>query len=95
MSHPLLIAAMAEAKRARDLFPSPRHLVLAFAEESGEVVKAALDYFNGSTDPDATESMMAEVEKELIQACAMLIRLYDEGDPTIRLDPINAPGDDG
>ena len=97
MSYPvLMMRALSEAVRARKLFPNPDHLLLAFTEEAGEVVKAALDFRNHLANARASGSpvnltraaaLHEEVGKEIVQACAMLIRLWDEGDPTIDLDP--------
>lgn len=94
MSHPLLDAALTEASRARGLFPCADHLVLAFSEEAGEVVKACLDYHN-KLDEGNWESLREEIRKELIQAVAMAIRLWDEGDPTLFLSwlGVKANGD--
>lgn len=99
VDHPMLVAAVMEAGRARSLFPDPDHLVLAFAEEAGEVVKAALDLRNtisagvrdGKPYLPRAAYLHREVLTEMIQAVAMLIRLYDEGDPTILLDPQDNP----
>ena len=75
---PLFDAAGNEAARARTLFPKADHLVLAFAEEAGEVVKAALDVKQG-------KGSMEDLQKEMIQCAAMLLRLWEEGDPTLGL----------
>lgn len=77
----LFVNAISEVKRARTKFPSPNHLTLAFAEESGEVIKAILDFKHG-------KGYIEDVQKEMVQAMAMLIRLAEEGDPTVEL-----PGD--
>lgn len=77
----LFVNAVAEVERARAKFLSPDHLTLAFAEESGEVVKAILDFKHG-------KAHIEDVQKEMVQAMAMLIRLAEEGDPTVKL-----PGD--
>ena len=62
-----------EIQRARSNFPSNKHLVLALAEESGEVVKAFLDYSQGKCS-------YSQVEKELIQTITVAVRLMQEGD---------------
>ena len=67
-----------ELARARAKFPSPDHLTLALAEESGEVVKAMLDLRSGK--PGAT---LEDVHGELIQTIAMCVRLLEEGDPAV------------
>ncbi len=76
----LISAAKAEAVRAKELFPESEHLTLAHAEESGEVTKAALDYFYGKGD-------LHQLDKEIVQCMAMCIRLWSEGDPSINLPP--------
>ena len=72
--------ALVEAERARQLHPSPDHLTLAFSEEAGEVVKAVLDHKEG-------KGFLPAVHGEIVQAMAMLIRLHQEGDPTVKLPP--------
>lgn len=62
-----------EIKNARKKFPSNKQMLLSFVEESGEVVKAFLDLQQGKTDT-------ASVQKELIQAACVAIRLLEEGD---------------
>lgn len=74
--------AAAEADRARELYPTPDYLLSAFVEECGEVVKAINDLREGK--PGVT---LWNVRQELIQAVAMGIRLYSEGDPVNRLQP--------
>ncbi|HET6330576.1 MAG TPA: hypothetical protein VFF76_07295 [Holophagaceae bacterium] len=72
-----LIALSAELAAARAKFPDPSFLTLALAEESGEAVKAALDFRQGKTEsPD-------DLRRECIQAAAMAIRLLEEGDPAL------------
>lgn len=65
--------ACAEAERAMAKFPQPNYTLLKVAEETGEVVKAAVHFgeVRGSRD---------EVRKEIVQAIAMIFRLYLEGD---------------
>ena len=67
---------MEELIRARAKFPSPDHLTLAMAEESGEVVKAMLDLRAG-------KGTKAELHAEIIQTMAMCVRLLEEGDPAV------------
>lgn len=68
----------AELRFARRWFPKPDLLVLALAEEAGEVVKAALDLRAGKplASPEA-------LRKEIIQTIAMAVRLLEEGDPLV------------
>ncbi len=68
----------AEVNQARSLHPEPELLSLAFAEEAGEVIKALLDLREGK--PGAT---LEAFQKECIQAAAMAVRLYQEGDPAV------------
>ena len=74
----VIFRILVEVSRARGLHPDPALLSLAFAEESGEVIKALLDHREGK--PGAT---MAAFRKECIQAAAMAVRLYQEGDPAV------------
>jgi len=77
----LLIAAQAEAARARTLFPGSRHLALALAEESGEVTKAVLDHWEGKGN-------IRQVDKELVHCVATCLRLWEEGDCTVNLPSV-------
>jgi NTP pyrophosphatase (non-canonical NTP hydrolase) len=78
MSHPIYAEVEAELARARHKFPKSDHLVLALAEEAGEVTKAALDLHYGKGTPE-------ELRKEIVQAIAMCVRLAEEGDPTLAI----------
>ncbi len=69
-----------EVTRARKKFPSSKHVVLAMAEESGELVRAALGHMY---KPGAAN--VANVRKEAIQTIAMCVRILQEGDATIGL----------
>lgn len=60
-----------ELYRARLLFPSTESVALAVGEEVGEVYKAHL------------QGSRADIKKECVQACAMLIRLALEGDSSV------------
>ncbi len=81
MEKNLLTAAQLETARARTLFPDPAHLLHALTEEHGEVVKAALNLYEG-------KGTYEELDKEIVQLIAMCIRLHEEGDPAINLDPV-------
>lgn len=63
-----VVAAKASAK-----FPQPNYVTLKIAEEAGEVVRGAVHY---------AENRMkwSEVEAEIVQLLAMLIRFVTEGD---------------
>lgn len=60
-----------EVERAKELFPDPAYLTVAFAEEAGETVKAAMG------EP------WENVYTEAVQAAAMACRLAVEGDPNM------------
>jgi len=62
---------------ARNKFPSNKHLLAAFNEESGEVTKAMMDYHQG-------KGTKKNIIKESIQAIAMAVRLIQEGDPDFK-----------
>lgn len=74
----VIFKILVEVARARGLHPESELLSLAFTEEAGEVIKALLDHREGK--PGAT---MLEFRKECIQAAAMAVRLYQEGDPAV------------
>ena len=65
--------AISEAMRAMQKFPQPNYVISKIAEESGEVVKAAIHCAEGRETP---ENVIAEMR----QTIAMLFRLYAEGD---------------
>lgn len=79
MSYPDYLTAVegavrAELKYARSKFPSNKQMLHAFTEEAGEVTKAFLDMQQGKCTRD-------DVQKEIIQAIAMGVRLLEDGDP--------------
>ena len=69
----LVEAARTEAEKAMRKFPQPNYVISKVAEEAGEVVKAAIHCAEGREKPE-------NVRAEIVQAMAMLIRLYLEGD---------------
>ena len=69
----LVYAAKAEALRAMRKFPQPNYVISKFAEEAGEVVKAAIHCAEG-------RESASNVRAEMKQAIAMLYRLWVEGD---------------
>lgn len=79
----LLADAMAEATRAMARFPQPNYVISKFAEESGEVVKAAIHYAEGREARDAVVS-------EMRQTIAMMLRLWIEGDQVHGMAPLCA-----
>lgn len=71
----------AELGRARQKFPNTKHLLHAFTEEAGEVIKAFLDlHYKGGAD---------ERVKEIVQTIAMGVRLIVEGDPDFTLPSLD------
>lgn len=81
----LLDDAIAAAGRAAAKFPQPTSIppITKVAEEAGEVVKAAVHCAEGRDTP-------AHVREEIVDAMAMLIRLFLEGDETHGLPSIAA-----
>jgi uncharacterized protein len=77
----LIKLARAEAVNAMAYFPQPNYVLLKVAEEAGEVVKAAVHFGEGR---DTRE----HVQAEMLQAIAMLYRLWVEGDEVNGVPPI-------
>jgi NTP pyrophosphatase (non-canonical NTP hydrolase) len=69
----LVIRARAAAEKAARKFPQPNYVTLKIAEEAGEVVRGCVHYAEKRMD-------WSEVEGEIVQLLAMLIRLVTEGD---------------
>ena len=69
----LVDRARAAAAKATVKFPQPNYVTLKIAEEAGEVVRGAVHYAEGRMPWD-------EVEGEIVQLLAMLIRFVTEGD---------------
>lgn len=76
----LVTAARIRADKAMRKFPQPNYVLNKVAEESGEVIKAVIHYTEGRED-------WANVEGEIIDNLAMLIRLVSEGDQVIGFTP--------
>lgn len=72
---------IAEAYRAMRKFPQPNYVISKFAEESGEMVKAAIHAAEGRGTP-------TQLRDEMRQAIAMLYRLWVEGDQVHGLPPV-------
>ena len=75
---------MNEVERAQAKFPSPDYLTTALAEESGEAIRAVMEYMFAVKRNKSESDLLAlrrEVRKELVQTMAMCIRLELEGDP--------------
>jgi len=79
----LILDAMAEAMKAMRKFPQPNYVISKFAEEAGEVVKAAIHCAEGRETAE-------NVRGEMKQTIAMLYRLWIEGDQVHGLKPISA-----
>lgn len=71
-----IFALAGEVGRARDKFPSNRHLTHALIEEVGELAQAQLQ--NRSRD---------EIRREAIQVACVALRIFEEGDPDFVLIP--------
>ena len=69
----LIRDGMAEGDKAMRNFPQPNYVISKFAEESGEVVKAAIHCAEGRDTPE-------NVLGEMRQVIAMMYRLWVEGD---------------
>lgn len=76
----LVSKARNSADKAMVKFPQPNYVLLKVAEEAGEVVQAGVHY---------AENRMTwqEVEGEIVQLLAMLIRLVTEGDQVNGITP--------
>lgn len=86
----LLIDVQAELKRARSLYPTSEHMTLAHAEEAGEVVKAALDIktkMNPQPNAHTRKQFYGRLRQEIIQSIVTAIRLAEEGDVALGVDP--------
>ncbi|WP_181884126.1 DUF551 domain-containing protein [Citrobacter freundii] len=79
----LVAAARVRADKAIRKFPQPNYVLNKVAEESGEVIKAVIHYTEGREE-------WANVEGELVDNLAMLIRLITEGDQVIGFTPPDA-----
>lgn len=69
----LVARAREAATKASAKFPQPNYVTLKIAEEAGEVVRGAVHYAEGRLD-------WTELEGEIVQLIAMLIRFVTEGD---------------
>ncbi|WP_440530792.1 hypothetical protein [Serratia sarumanii] len=76
----LVKKARSAADKAMRKFPQPNYVLNKVAEESGEVIKAVIHYTEGREE-------WANVEGEIIDNLAMLIRLVIEGDQVIGFTP--------
>ncbi|WP_275269579.1 hypothetical protein [Pantoea ananatis] len=76
----LVEQARPRAEKAMVKFPQPNYVLNKVAEESGEVIKAVIHYTEG-------RETWENVETEIIDNLAMLIRLVKEGDQVIGFTP--------
>jgi hypothetical protein len=76
----LVNIARRSAAKARVKFPQPNYVTLKIAEEAGEVVRGAVHYAEGRMEWD-------EVQGEIVQLLAMLIRFVTEGDEVNGIKP--------
>jgi len=82
----LVDKARAAAAKATAKFPQPNYVTLKIAEEAGEVVRAAVHYGEDRMGWD-------EVEGEIVQLLAMLIRFVTEGDEVNGIIPPQKGGE--
>lgn len=76
----LVSAARFRADKAMRRFPQPNYVLLKVAEEAGEVVQAGVHYAENRME-------WKQVEGEIVQLLAMLIRLVTEGDQVNGITP--------
>jgi len=73
--------SIGQARRAMNKFPQPNYCLTKVAEEAGEVVKAGVHLAEGR---DFTHE---DLEGEVVDTIAMLIRVLIEGDQVHGLPP--------
>lgn len=76
----LVSKARISADKAMVKFPQPNYVLLKVAEEAGEVVQAGVHYAEGRMKWD-------QLEGEVVQLLAMLMRLVTEGDQVNGVTP--------
>ena len=76
----LVERARQAAAKAAIKFPQPNYVTLKIAEEAGEVVRGAVHYAENRMEWE-------EVEGEIVQLLAMLIRFVTEGDEVNGVTP--------
>jgi len=82
----LVEQAKERAETAMRKFPQPNYVLTKFGEESGEVTKECVHYLEGRGD-------WAQVESEMVDVLAMMIRLLREGDQVHGFIPPYLKGD--
>jgi len=81
----LIADAKGAAEKAMRKFPQPNYVMTKFAEEAGEVTRGCIHMAEKRPDADAQPSA---VRGEMVQAIAMLYRLWVEGDQVHGLPPV-------
>lgn len=76
----LVALARVSADKAMKKYPQPNYVLLKVAEEAGEVVQASVHYAENRME-------WKQVEGEIVQLLAMLIRLVTEGDQINGITP--------
>lgn len=76
----LVAMARVSADKAIRKFPQPNYVLLKVAEEAGEVVQAGVHYAENRME-------WGQLEGEIVQLLAMLIRLVTEGDQVNGITP--------
>ncbi|ELJ6256764.1 ead/Ea22-like family protein [Klebsiella michiganensis] len=76
----LVARARVSADKAIRKFPQPNYVLLKVAEEAGEVVQAGVHYAENRME-------WGQVEGEIVQLLAMIIRLVTEGDQVNGITP--------
>ncbi len=79
----LVAKARPSADKAMRKHPQPNYVLLKVAEEAGEVVQAGVHYAEG-------RMTWQDLEGEIVQLLAMLIRLVTEGDQVNGITPPDA-----
>lgn len=79
----LVSAARVRADKAMRKYPLPNYVLNKVSEENGEVIKAVIHYTEGREE-------WSNVESEIIDNLAMLLRLVIEGDQVIGFTPPDA-----
>jgi NTP pyrophosphatase (non-canonical NTP hydrolase) len=80
----IIVASLKAAAKAQRKFPQPNYVALKVAEEAGEVVRAAVHYAEDRLT-------WKELEGEVVQTIAMLLRLVAEGDQINGVIPPHKP----
>lgn len=81
----LIDDAIIAAEKAMVKFPQPNFVMTKFAEEAGEVIRGCIHMAEKRPDADAQPHA---VRGEMVQAIAMLYRIWVEGDQVHGLPPV-------